>query len=133
MPKGISRMKVPTSDSQTPFILLDLMGEEVREGDTVAIAGVSGKTPQLFLGLVTEIRICIKTARCFYTKIWKTGEYKFPTYLSIPLESSGTPSNQLIKISGIEFGLNQKRFATLLSIKSEFNAANPKIEENEDD
>jgi hypothetical protein len=126
-------MKVPTSDSQTPFTLLDLMGEEVKEGDTIAIAGVSGKTPQLFLGLVTEIRICIKTARCFYTKIWKTGEYKFPTYLSVPLESNGIPSNQLIKLSGIEFGLNQKRFAALLSIKSEFDAANPKIEENEDD
>ena len=126
-------MKIPTSDSQTQFILLDLMGEEVREGDTIAIAGVSGKTPQLFLGLVTEVRICKKTARCFYTKIWKTGDYKFPTYLSIPLESNGIPSNQLIKLSGIEFGLNQKRFAALLSIKSEFDAANPKIEENEDD
>jgi hypothetical protein len=126
-------MKVPTSDSQTPFTLLDLMGEEVKEGDTIAIAGVSGNTPRLFLGLVTEVRLCKKTARCFYTKIGTSGNYKRPTYLSIPLESSGTPSNQLIKISGIEFGLNQKRFATLLSIKSEFNAANPKIEENEDD
>jgi len=126
-------MKIPPSDSQTQFILLDLMGEEVKEGDTIAIAGVSGKTPQLFLGLVTEVRLCKKTARCFYTKIWKTGEYKFPTYLSVPLESNGIPSNQLIKLSGIEFGLNQKRFAALLSIKSEFDAANPKIEENEDD
>ena len=123
-------MKVPTSDSQTPFVLLDLMGEEVKEGDTIAIAGVSGKTPQLFLGLVTEVRICKKTARCFYTKIGISGHYKFPTYLSVPLESSGTPSDQLIKLSGIEFGLNQKRFAALLSIKSEFDAANPKIEEN---
>ena len=126
-------MKIPTSDSQTQFILLDLRGEEVREGDTIAIAGVSGKTPQLFLGLVTEVRICKKTARCFYTKIWKTGEYRFPTYLSIPLESNGIHSNQFIKLSGIEFGLNQKRFAALLSIKSEFDAANPKIEENEND
>jgi len=133
MPKGISRMKVPTSDSQTPFTLLDLMGEEVKEGDTVAIAGVSGKTPQLFLGLFTEIRLCKKTARCFYTKIGTSGNYKYSTYLSIPLEYNGIPSDQLIKISGIEFGLNQKRFAALLSIKSEFDAANPKIEENEDD
>lgn len=126
-------MKAPTSDSQTPFVLLDLMGEEVKEGDTIAIAGVSGKTPQLFLGLVTEVRICKKTARCFYTKIGISGHYKFTTYLSVPLESNGIPSDQLIKLSGIEFGLNQKRFAALLSVKSEFDAANPKIEENEDD
>jgi len=98
--KGISRMKVPTSDSQTPFVLLDLMGEEVKEGDTVAIAGVSGKTPQLFLGLFTEIKLCEKTARCFYTKIGTSGHYKFTTYLSIPLEYNGIPSNQLYKDFG---------------------------------
>ena len=126
-------MKVPTSDSQTQFVLLDLMGEEVKEGDTVVIAGVLGKTPELFLCLFTEIRLCKKTARCFYTKIGTSGNYKYSTYLSVPLESNGIPSNQLIKLSGIEFGLSQKRFATLLSIKSEFDAVNPKIEENEDD
>jgi hypothetical protein len=126
-------MKISASDNQSPFVLLDLMGEEVKKGDTIAIAGLSGKTPQLFLGLFTEIKLCKKTARCFYTKIGISGNYKFPTYLSIPLECNGIPSNQLIKISGIEFGLNQKRFAALLSIKSEFDAANPKIEENEDD
>ena len=126
-------MKVLTSDSQTPFVLLDLMGEEVRQGDTIAIAGLLGKTPQLFLGLVTEVKLCKKTARCFYTKIGTSGNYKFTTYLSIPVEHNGKPSNQLVKLLGIEFGLNQKRFAALLSAKSEFDAVNPKIEENKDE
>jgi len=44
-----------------------------------------------------------------------------------------SPPINFIKISGIEFGLNQKRFAALLSVKSEFDAVNPKIEENKDE
>lgn len=126
-------MTVDQSNLSKPFVLLDLMGEEIKGGDTIAVAALLYRSPQLFLGLVTEVKICKKTARCYYTKIGGNGNWKYTTYVSIPLEQNGIPSSQLIKLSGIEFGLNQKRFATLLSIKSEFDASNPKSEEAEDD
>lgn len=125
-------MKISASDNQSPFVLLDLMGEEVKKGDTIAIAGLSGNVPNLFLGLVTEVKLCKKTARCLYTKIARSGNYQLSTYISIPLEYNGKPSNQLIKLSGIEFGINQKRFAKLLIAKAEFNAANPSHKEEEE-
>jgi hypothetical protein len=126
-------MKSAESNPGEPFVLMDLMGEEVKKGDTIAVAALQYNSPQLFIGLVTEIKRCKKTARCYFTKIGTNGSWKYTTYFSVPLEQNGSPSSIFIKLSGIEFGLNQKRFATLFSVKSEFDASNPKSEEAEDD
>ena len=114
------------------FRLCDLRSQEVKSGDTVAIAGLYyGKSPGLFLGLITEVRLCPKTVRVYYNRIGEN--WSRDTYLTLSYQESGSPCNQFIKIENIEFNLNQKRFAKLFVAKSEFDAANPTVEEIDDE
>jgi hypothetical protein len=114
------------------FQLLDLRNQETRAGDTVAIAGLYyGKSPGLFLGLITEIRLCPKTVRIYYNKIGDN--WSRDTYISLSYKENGLPCSQFVKLENIEFNLNQKRFAKLFVAKSEFDAANPTVEEISDE
>lgn len=100
------------------FKFLDLTGEEVLPGDTIVISALSGRSPRLFLGLVKEIKVTKAQARCYYKRI---GEYNDrDTYVTIPIHWSGKASSEVMKISGVEFHLDQKRFAKLFAAKSEF-------------
>lgn len=113
------------------FKLIDLKGEEVVVGDTIVIARVDYRTPILSLSLVTEIKNCPRTVRVYYKGF--RDKYSYQSYLAVQYAESGVPSNQLMKINNIEFGLNQSKFAKLFVAKSEFEAANPKPEEVSDE
>ena len=119
-------------EDQKSFKLFDLRHQETRPGDTVAIAGLYyGKSPGLFLGLITEIKLCPKTVRVYYNKVGDN--FSRDTYFTLGYGESGKPCNQFIKLDNIEFNLHQKRFAKLFVAKSEFDSANPTIEEIPDE
>ena len=102
------------------FTLLDLTGELVSPGDTIVISGLIGRSPRLFLGLVQEIKVTKAQARCYYKRI---GSYSDrDTYVIVPLSWSGQPSNEIMKISGVEFHVDQARFAKLVAAKNGFNS-----------
>jgi len=117
---------------QKPFGLFDMRHQETKPGDTVAIAGLYyGKSPGLFLGLITEIKLCPKTVRVYYNKVGDNSSRD--TYLALGYGESGKPCNQFVKLDNIEFNLHQKRFARLFVAKSEFDAANPTVGEISDE
>ena len=119
-------------EDQKSFKLFDLRHQETKPGDTVAIAGLYyGKSPGLFLGLITEIKLCPKTVRVYYNKIGDN--WSRDTYLTLSYKESGVPCNHFVKLENIEFNLHQKRFAKLFVAKSEFDAANPTVEEISDE
>lgn len=100
------------------FKFLDLVGEEVFPGDTIVIASLLTRSPRLFLGLITKTSVSKAQARIYYKKI--SDNIQRDTYITLPMEWSGRPSNEFMKISGAEFHLDQKRFARLFAAKTSF-------------
>jgi len=108
--------------------IYDLMGNDINIGDTIAVSKISyGKSTYLAVGLVKDIRVCAKTIRLYY-KLFNDN-YDRETYLSFYPKECGIPSTQLIKISGVEFALTQKKFAKLMMEKIEFENRKPTPEE----
>lgn len=100
------------------FKFLDLTGEEVSPGDTIVIASLLGRSPRLFLGLITKTTVSKTQARVYYKKI--SDNIQRDTYVTFPMSWSGRPSSEFMKISGAEFHLDQKRFAKLFAAKAIF-------------
>ena len=100
------------------FKFLDLTGEEVFPGDTIVIASLLGRSPRLFLGLITKTAVSKTQARIYYKKI--SDNIQKDTYVTFPMSWSGKPSSEFMKISGAEFHLDQKRFARLFAAKTSF-------------
>ncbi len=106
----------------------DLMGNEVKVGDTFVIASLSYRTPVLNLGLLKEIKICNKVARVYYQAVgnsYYSGDiYSSKTYFQLDKKvflEVGSPDSRkiewILKISDIEFHLNNKRFSKLFEEK----------------
>jgi hypothetical protein len=102
------------------FQFFDITGEEISIGDTIAIAALWGRSPRLFLGLVTKTSVSKAQARIYYKQIWDTGERE--TYVTYPIHWSGRPCPEVMKISGVEFRLDQKKFARLFTAKADFDS-----------
>lgn len=104
------------------FKFLDIMGEEINPGDTVVVASLAyGRSPRLFLGLIQDIKIGRSQVRAYYKKIGEHSERD--TYICLPHNWSGKPSSEVMKISGVEFSLNQNRFAKLFAAKADFESS----------
>lgn len=119
------------------FVLIDFMGNRVLPGDTVAISRKSGSAAILQAGLITEIVPLTKSIRVHYKYIqyYSLSDRvldKHSFFVLYP-SNSGKPSDQLLKIDGVEFAINQKRFAQLLMNKSDFLKGRGKPEEPEEE
>jgi hypothetical protein len=109
--------------------IYDLMGNDINIGDTIAVSKISyGKSTYLAVGLVRDIKFCAKTIRLYY-KLFSDNHDR-ETYLSFYPKECDIPSPQLIKISGIEFALTQKKFAKLMMEKIEFENKKLPLEED---
>ena len=105
-----------------PFILIDFMGSEVFPGDTVAISKKFGTAAKLFPGIITEVVPLNKSVRVYYKYVMyysKAASDKDSYFVLYP-SNSGKPSDQFLKIDGVEFSINQKRFAHLVVAKNDF-------------
>lgn len=115
----------------------DLMGNEIRIGDTFVIASLCYRTPVLNLGLLKEIKLCNKVARFYYQAIgnnaYSNNVYSAQTYFQLDkeifLENSNPESKKIewiLKISDIEFHINNKRFSKLFEEKIKYVESDPK-------
>jgi hypothetical protein len=111
----------------------DLMGNEVRVGDTFVIASLNYRTPVLNLGLLKEIKLCNKVARVYYQAVGnslfvKNTIYSIKTYFQLDkdifLKENNSKDNKkiewILKISDIEFHLNNERFSKLFEEKIKY-------------
>ena len=105
------------------FTLNDLRGDELKIGDCVVLprTGSRGYGPYLCLGIIKKIKYCSKVARVYVSLI--DDNYLRHSYIDFPYASSGSASNQFIKIDNIEWSINQKSFAKLLEQKTEFDSS----------
>ena len=111
----------------------DLMGNVVRVGDTFVIASLNYRTPVLNLGLLKEIKLCNKVARVYYQAVGnslfvKNTIYSIKTYFQLDkdifLKENNSKDNKkiewILKISDIEFHLNNERFSKLFEEKIKY-------------
>jgi len=112
----------------------DLAGNEVRVGDTFVIASLNYRTPVLNLGLLKEIKLCNKVARVYYQAIGNSlfvenTIYSINTYFDLDKDIFLKKGNNykdnkkiewILKISDIEFHLNNKRFSKLFEEKIKY-------------
>jgi len=114
--------------NNSDLFFYDLLGNEIKVGDTFVIASLNYRTPVLNLGLLKEIKMCNKVARVYYQAIgnsyYNNSVYSAKTYFQLDknifLENSGPESKKIewiLKISDIEFHLNNKRFSKLFEEK----------------
>jgi len=107
-----------------PFVLIDFMGAEVFPGDTVAISKRYGTAAKLFPGIITEIVPLNKSVRVYYKYVLyhshSNAASDSQSYFILYPSNSGRPSDQFLKIDGVEFSVNQKRFAHLVVAKNDF-------------
>ncbi len=124
-------------NNNSDLFFYDLMGNEVRVGDTFVIASLNYRTPVLNLGLLKEVKMCNKVARVYYQAVGNSyyGDniYSAKTYFQLDkkvfLEGSSPESKKIewiLKISDIEFHLNNKRFSKLFEEKIKHAELNPK-------
>lgn len=111
----------------------DLMGNEIRVGDTFVIAALNYRTPVLNLGLLKKIKPCAKLARVYYQSIGNSvfdngSVYSADTYFQLDKSFFTDASKDkdvkkiewILKISDIEFHLNNKRFSKLFEEKIKY-------------
>lgn len=114
--------------NKSDLFFYDLMGNEVRVGDTFVIASLNYRTPVLNLGLLKEVKICNKVARVYYQAVgnsyYNNSVYSAKTYFQLEKDvfsPDRDPKTRVIewilKISDIEFHLNNKRFSKLFEEK----------------
>ena len=101
------------------FVLLDAKGNEVKPGDTIAVSRPCGnRSAYLSVALLREIKLCPKTVSLHFIDV--SDDYESWGRIQLSYSESSKPSNQILKIEDIEFCMDQKRFAKLIAMKSEF-------------
>mgnify|MGYP003335601698 CR=1 FL=1 len=117
--------------NNSDLFFYDLMGNEIRAGDTFVIASLNHRTPVLNLGLLKEFKICNKVIRVYYQAVgnnyYSNNIYSSQTYFQLDkkifLEGSNQESKKIewiLKILDVEFHLNNKRFSKLFEEKIKF-------------
>jgi hypothetical protein len=106
----------------------DIVGNEVRVGDTFVISSLNYRKPVLNLGLLKEIKFCNKIIKAHYQLIgyhYHSGRiYSTESYFQLD-KNIFSPDRDIktrniewiMKISDIEFHLNNKRFSKLFEEK----------------
>lgn len=113
------------------LFLYDIMGNEVRVGDTFVIASLNYGVPVLNLGLLKEIKFCTKIIRVYYQAIGhnyhNNSSYSAKTFFQLNKDIFAPGSDPktrkiewILKISDIEFHLNNKRFSKLFEEKIKY-------------
>lgn len=100
--------------TEEPYILCDMLGDEVVVGDIVVFSQGTSYSSYLSVGLIGVIKRCPKTARVYYT----TGTQRWEqSYVSLSLTESGKPCNQFLRLESPEFQVNNSKIAKLLVMK----------------
>jgi len=113
------------------LFLYDIMGNEVRVGDTFVIATLNYRVPVLNLGLLKEFKFCNKIIRAYYQSIGHhyhdSSTYSIKTFFQLEKDifsPNKDPKSKtiewILKISDIEFHLNNKRFFKLFEEKIKY-------------
>lgn len=116
---------------KSDLFFYDIMGNEVRVGDTFVIASLNYRTPVLNLGLLKQIKLCNKVARVYYQSIghsyYNNSIYSAQTYFQLDkdifspgIDPKSRNIEWILKISDIEFHLNNKRFSKLFEEKIKY-------------
>lgn len=116
----MARTKKEKPEDPREFILLDLRGNEINNGDEVVVAQGSSYSSWLSVGYLREIKKCPQTVRIYYSVAYNSGQYA--TYVGLAYEQSGKPSNQFLKLENIQFDIDKPNFARLLVAKADFKA-----------
>jgi hypothetical protein len=113
-----AKNKVESNETRT-FELLDLVGNVLKAGDVVAYAYSGNRSTAAYLmpGIIRAISLCPKTVRIELSVFFDS--YESSNYFSLSYEQSGKNTDKIVKIEGVEFLLDQKRFARLLGSKAE--------------
>lgn len=116
----MARTKKVKPEDPREFVLLDLRGNEVNNGDEVVIAQGSSYSSWLAVGYIREIKLCNKTVRIYYSVSHNTGVYA--TYVGLEYSQSGKPTNNFLKLDNVQFDVDKPNFARLFVAKKEFDA-----------
>jgi len=112
--------KIRPTIYEEPYILCDMLGDEVSVGDIVVFSQGTSYSSYLSVAIIMVIKRCPRTARVYY----KIGnDYWDKSYVTLNLSDSGKPCTQFLRLENPEFQINNSKIAKLLVMKIDMDNA----------
>lgn len=126
----MAKVKAPASYNDREFIFCDLLGNELKEGDSAIMARVFRSSAVLRLIIIGRVEKFDKIVKQHYQVIGKRDNTDRETYFNLGYSQSGTRFEQVMGLKGVEFEIDKPEFARLFVKQADFRAANPEQEES---
>ena len=114
---------------QEPYILCDMLGDEVSVGDIVVFSQGTSYSSYLSVAIIMVIKRCPVTARVYYEV---GNQYWDKSYVTLALSDSGKPCNQFLRLENPEFQVNNGKIAKLLVMKIDMDNAAQEAQDGKD-
>lgn len=110
----MSIKKAKAAIAEEPYILCDMLGNEISVGDMVVFSQGTSYSSYLSVAIIDTIKRCPKSARIYYstgTREWDKG------YVGLSLSETRKPCSQFLLLNHPEFNCNIDKIAKLLVMK----------------